>query len=320
MGYPRQPEIVTASAATRGYESAGYAHADYAASLAEFAQPLHLERSDGWLLRRAIKGTPYCDAMGPYPLFFCRNWGQLGEDLSGLTSDLVSVVLVTDPFADVDAVSLSGRFDRVVRFKEHYVAELDQPREKFVRTSHRATARRALRSVAVEVCERPWDHLDDWLRLFANLSRRHSISGLRAFSRQAFETQLRIPGLVMFQASAGDEVVGLDLWYVQGDAAYGHLAAFSELGYKLRASYATKWTMLGYFSGRVRRVDLTGPVGRSVSRSEGLAAFKSGWSTATRPVYLCGRILQPDLYEELSRRQRAATTDYFPAYRDGELA
>ena len=62
----------------------------------------------------------------------------------------------------------------------------------------------------------------------------------------------------MFEASAGGDVVGLDLWYVHGDVAYGHLAAFSDLGYGLGASYATKWAMLHHFSGRVRWVDLSG--------------------------------------------------------------
>src|SRR6202035_2709263 len=113
----------------------------------------------------------------------------------------------------------------------------------------------------VDVCASPSDHLADWLRLFGTLSNRHAISGLRAFSPHAFEQQLTLPGLVMFRARAGDDVVGLDLWYVHNDVAYGHLAAFSDIGYTLRASYATKWTMLHYFWQRVRWVDLAGSAG-----------------------------------------------------------
>jgi hypothetical protein len=252
-------------------------------------------------------------------LFFCRDWDRLGDDLSALAPDLVSVVVVTDPFAEVDAPTLTGCFDRVVPFKKHYVAELDRPPKLLVRPSHCRQARRALRSVSVEVCEHPWDHLDDWQRLFANLVRRHSISGLRAFSRQAFAEQLRIAGMVMFAASVGDEVVGLDLWYVQGDVAYGHLAAFSDVGYEVSASYATKWSMLNYFSGKVRWVDLSGAPGRVGETNDGLTAFKRGWSTGTRPVYLCWRILQPERYDEISRRNRMGITSYFPAYRQCEL-
>jgi Acetyltransferase (GNAT) domain len=297
----------------------GYCHPDYASSLAEFGRPLPLPLSGGWLLQRRIGSTEFFDAMGPYPMFCCRHWSRLDEDLSGLATKLVSVVLVADPFADESAGSLEGTFDDVVRFKDHYVAELSEPPDAFVRPSHQAHARRALRSLKVDVHERPWEHLDDWVRLYANLSRRHSISGLRAFSRAAFEKQLKTPGLVMFGATAGDEIVGLDLWFVQGDVAYGHLAAFSDLGYELRASYATKWTMLNYFLGRVSWVNLTGSSGISAGEMDGLAKFKSGWSTTTKAVYLCKRIFQPEIYGTLAGERRTSTEGYFPAYRSGEF-
>ena len=297
----------------------GYGHQDYASSLAEFGTPLRLPLSGGWLLRRRIEGTTFFDAMGPYPMFFCRDWSRLDADLSALATELVSVVVVPDPFALQSAGNLEKTFDHVVRFKDHYVAELTQPPERFVRSSHRAHSRRALRSLEVDVCERPWEHIDDWVRLYANLTRRHSISGLRSFSRPAFEKQLRTPGLVMFRATAGDEIVGLDLWFVQGDVAYGHLAAFSDLGYTLRASYATKWTMLHSFMGRVKWVDLTGSSGLAVDEMDGLARFKSGWSTTTKPAYLCERILQPDVYAALAAARPTSREGYFPAYRTGEF-
>ncbi len=159
----------------------GYGHKDYAASLAEFGSPLPLSLSGGWLLRRRIGRTESFDAMGPYPMFACRDWSRLDEDLSGFAADLVSVVLVADPFAGESAENLEKTFDHVVRFKDHYVAELTTPPEAFVRPSHRAHARRALRSLEVDVYDRPWEHIDDWVRLYDNLTSRHSISGLRAF-------------------------------------------------------------------------------------------------------------------------------------------
>jgi hypothetical protein len=311
---------MTAGAQTGRCDPAGYAHADYARSLSEFGDPLPLSRCDGWLLGRGIPDSEWRDAMGPYPLFFCEDWSQISSDLGDLAPDVVSVVLVADPFAATDVGQLGEAFDHVVRFKEHYVIDLDQDPHVFVRASHRAQARRALRSVEVQVADRPWDLSGDWQRLFETLCRRHAITGIRAFSPRAFEKQLRIDGLVMFVASAGTEVVGLDLWYVDHEIAYGHLAAFSDLGYELGASYATKWTMLEHFKGRVRWVDLMGTPGRSNTTGDGLAAFKSGWSTGTRPTYLCGRILNPELYDELTSRSGRESSDYFPAYRDGELA
>jgi len=311
--------IVMASQRTLDDELTGYGHKDYASSLAEFGRPLSLPLSGGWLLQRRIGRTDFFDAMGPYPIFLCRDWSRLDEDLSSLATDLVSVVLVADPFARQSGDDFEQTFDRVVRFKDHYVAELSQPPEAFVRPSHRAHARRALRSLEVDVYDRPWEYIDDWVRLYANLTSRHSISGLRAFSRPAFEKQLKTPGLVMFGATAGDEIVGLDLWFVQGDVAYGHLAAFSDLGYELRASYATKWAMLNYFMGRVSWVNLTGSSGISVGEMDGLARFKSGWSTTTKAVYLCERILQPEIYESLAGERPTSTEGYFPAYRSGEF-
>jgi hypothetical protein len=257
--------------------------------------------------------------MGTYPMFFCRDWSRLNEDLSDTAADLVSVVMVADPFARQGDGERESTFDRVIRFKTHYVAELSQPPERFVRPSHRAHARRALRSLEVDVPERPWEHLDDWASLYANLTRRHSISGLRSFSPTAFAQQLRTPGLVMFRAIAENEVVGLDLWFEQGEVAYGHLAAFSDRGYELRASYATKWAMLHYFMGRVRWVDLAGSAGVSDQEMDGLAKFKSGWSTTTRPAYLCERVLRPDVYRDLAEQRQTSTDEYFPAYRSVEF-
>jgi hypothetical protein len=303
-------------------DATGYAHPGYVASLSEFGEPLHLPRSDGWLLRRPISGGPYFDAMGPYPLFICREWQQLGDDLSALSDQLVSVVVVTDPFAQFDDGARRA-FDTVVPYKDHFVADLSKAPERFVRKSHQVHARRALRSVTVDVCDQPSDHLGDFVELYAKLSRRHAISGLRAFSRQAFEQQLQVPGLVMFRARVADEVVGLDLWYVQGDVAYGHLAAFDDIGYRRRASYATKWAMLHHFrddpAGEVRWVNLAGSAGSTASPLDGLALFKRGWSTGTRPTYLCERVLQPAVYQSLAGHGSRDGSCYLPAYRAGEF-
>lgn len=298
--------------------SAGYEHRDYAASFEEFGTPRRLAGAEGWLLERPIPGSDLRDAMGCYPLFCCGQWDRLGADIDALGTDLVSVVLATDPFCPVGLDELARTFDSVISFKEHFVADLDAPIEQIVKRSHRATVRRAQKTVAVSVCLEPWRHLDRWVELFENLKARHAIGGLRAFSRAAFELQLRVPGMVMFEAWSGDELVGLDLWYEQGDVAYGHLVAFNEAGYAARASYATKWAVLEHFRGRVRWVDLGGGAG-GADADDGLTQFKRGWSNATRTVFLCGRILQSDAYERLAVARGATDTTYFPAYRSGEL-
>ncbi len=302
------------------WSTSGYAHPDYIASLAEHGRPHYLQNSRGSILVREIPGSNLQDGMGAYPLFSCEDWRMLGADLAAMRTELVSLVLVTEPFGNFDQALLEEHFSRVVHFKNHFVADLDQPIEEIVKHTHRQQARRTLQKVEVRVCSQPWEYVDIWLPLFQNLVKRHDIRGMRTFSKNAFSTQFRIPGMVMFEALHRGQTVGLDLWYVQQDVAYGHLAAFSDLGYELAASYATKWTLLNYFRGKVRWVDFGGGAGLSYDADDGLSSFKRGWSTGVRPAYICGQIFQPEAYQRLCEEKGfPQSTDYFPAYRHMEF-
>lgn len=302
---------------------AGYEHAGYAASLSEFGSVLHLPRSGGWTLRRPIEGSAESDLIGPYPLFFCSDWRGLPQDLADAADTAVSFSMVTDPFADLDFESLKSGFDVAVPFKKHFIADLSRPVESFASKSHQETARRAAKKIEVSLSRDPRALLGDWIALFRNLVRRHKITGIRAFSERAFAQQLAIPGLVAFEAReiATGELVGLDLWYLQRDVAYGHLAAFSDRGYALSASYATKWCVLNYFSGKARYLNLGGAAGASADPSAdgGLAQFKRGWSSDTRTNYFFGRILDPPAYARLVHDKKAEAVSFFPAYRKGEF-
>jgi hypothetical protein len=302
-----------------GIGASGYAHADYAASLASFGTPRHLSRCDGWILERQIPGTPYRDAIGPYPLFSCRDWSLLAQDLDEIGTDLVSLMVVPAPFDGYSRPLLEGCFTQVRPFKSHYVTDLTQPIDKIIKKSHKGTVARAVKKVEVSCCADPVAQLAKWNELFDVLIKRHDITGIRAFSPEAFAKQLAIPGMVMFDARANGETVGLDLWYLQGNVAYGHLVAFSERGYALRASYATKWFMLNYFVGKARWVDLGGGPGANAQGTDGLSIFKQGWSTGTVPVPVCCRVFNQAVYDELTIARGAQTSDYFPAYRAGEL-
>ena len=296
----------------------GYLHPDYALSFSEVAVPIVLPHSGGWLLKRSINGSALVDGMGCYPLFCCNDWHALPQDIKSLQSELVSIVLVTDPFGKYSPEQLTSCFDVVTPFKDHFVIEAGRPLEAFITKSHRGHARRALREVHVERCENPLDFMDDWERLFDILADRHSIQGMRHFSRATLERQLSIPGSVVFRAVADRQTIGIDWWYVQGDCAQGHLAAYSPRGYELRASYATKWRVIEYFSDKVKWINLgAAPTENS---SNGLRDFKRGWSTGTKRAWLCGSVLNPLQYAELMRAQGGNDDRYFPAYRAGELA
>jgi hypothetical protein len=324
-----------------GTSPTGYLSEAYVQSLAEFGAPLALPRSGGWLLRRTLTSgaaTGLSDAMGPYPLFCCRDWGALADDLADLgarggragltdTAEIpVSLVVVTDPFADPfagpdgrGAAALAAAFpDRVAPFKEHFVADLSRPLASFVSAHHR---RYALRDdVTVARCADPLAWLDDWCALYQNLCARHGIRGIAAMSRAAFARQLAVPGLHAFRASVGGVTLGMVLWYRQGDVAYYHLAAYSDEGYRQRASFPLFW--FGFQQLAAAGVGWASlGAGASISQgTDGLVRFKRGWSTGTRPTYLCGRIFRPDVYAALSRERGYETSRYFPAYRQGELA
>lgn len=297
---------------------AGYAHPKYAESLRAWGVPRRLVACDGWAIERAIPHGSHRDAMGCYPLFFCRHWERLAADVAALREDLVAFSIVADPFGCPGSELLRDVFDTVLHFKDHFVTEFDRPLHRIVKASHLANVRKAQRSVTVSLCQKPQERIDEWMQLYAVLARRRSITGLRLVSAEAFAMQFSLPGLVLFEAHADDVLVGLDAWYLQGDVAYGHVVAFSELGYQLRASYATKWAALSYFESRVRWVDLGGGAGLSAN-DDGLMAFKAGWATAKRPVFFCGKILRPMEYEALSASAGHAGSSYFPAYRHGEF-
>ncbi|MGB3682867.1 MAG: GNAT family N-acetyltransferase [Rubrobacteraceae bacterium] len=294
----------------------GYAHPGYAASLAGFGAPRLLPRSGGHVLERRIPGTPHQDAMGPYPLFACRDWPGLQEDLEEIPG-LVTLTVVTDPFGEYDERLLDNCFEVVRPFKEHFVADLTLPVNEIVSKHHRYYARKALEKVRVEECAEPARFLDEWTELYAGLVRRHGLTGIKAFSRDAFARQLRVPGVVALRAVSGEETVGMHLWYVSGEVAYSHLAASSPKGYGLMAAYALYRLAVERFAGRVRWLDLGAGAGAG-KETGGLDRFKKGWSTGTRTAYLCGRVFDRETYAELSGA-KAAGPGYFPAYRTDEL-
>lgn len=298
----------------------GYSHPDYAASLAQFGEPRLLPTCGGWILERPIPGSEARDAMGCYPIFSCHDWSQLAPDLQRVEDDLVSLVLVTDPFGNHSEELLARAFpDLVLRFKEHLVADLRSSPKSFVTSHHQYYARKALEKVTVECCDDPATAVDEWSALYEELAARHQLTGMKAFSRAAFAKQFRIPGLVMLRARHEGETVGAHLFYEDGAVAYSHLAASGGLGYELMASYALSWRALEYFAEKVRWLDWGAGAGLSAGEQDGLTRFKRGWSNEARPAWLCGRIFDQACYQKLATAQGTAGSNYFPAYRADEF-
>jgi hypothetical protein len=259
--------------------------------------------------------------MGSYPLFCCANWQALPADLDELAAELVSLTVVTDPFGDWDLELLQRCFpDKLAPFKTHYAVNLREASLQSISQHHRENLMLTRKSIAVDVCENPLDGLDVWVDLYAHLIQRHQITGLRAFSRQAFELQLSAPGMVAFRAFRGGEVVGMHLVYVRGRYAYNHLSAYSPIGYRHGASYALYWFTIDYLKAHADWFDLGAGAGLDADAKDGLSWFKKGWANATRTVHLGGRVFDHAAYRQLMDRTGTAGAAYFPAYRSGEFA
>lgn len=295
-----------------------YLSKDYALSFDEYGDVFYVSKSGGWLLKRPIPDSKYYDAMGCYPIFCCRDWTYLAEDLAMQNDGLVSLTLVTDPFGEYNVSLLQECFpDLVVPFKEHYVIDLIANPNVFVHPQHKKKADKALQSLLVECYPPSNTLLVEWIDLYDNLIARHDIRGIAAFSSQSFASQFQVPGLVVFRAEYLGRCVGMLLWYVQGDIAYYHLGAYHNEGYKLKASFALFWKSIEYFK-KLGVIWLSLGAGAGLQQADdGLTRFKSGWATGTKTAYLCGRIWNRAVYEKLS--QRCQETKFFPAYRAGEL-
>ena len=296
----------------------GYLHPLYAKSFSELGEPIFLAESRGWLIKRRIPGTDYFDAMGPYPLFLCEEWGKLTDDLEQLKQDLVSVTLVIPPLMQFPVEKFQNYFDRFFPYKDHYLLDLSIPLDQVISKGRRKDARRALRNLVIDVVSAPNIDPLEWYGLYQNLVSRHNIKGIRAFSGSSFKSQVAIPGMHFFRAFYEGRLVGGSLYLEQENLVFFHLSAFYNEGYDLDAAYAVKWTALQYFASKARWMNLGGNTTNASGQFSGLDRFKKGWSNKTAKSYFCGKILNPAFYAETTKKRSSSSLSWFPAYRAGE--
>ncbi len=298
-----------------------YTHPAYAASLAEFGAPCQLPGSGGWVLERPIPGYPEVDATGCYPIFSCVDWKRLGEDLQAAGDRWVSLAAVPDPFGEITPEDLRACFpDVFLPFKEHYAVDLSRQAGLTITSHHRYYARQALKALEITVISDLPGFLPTWQVLYAHLVQRRRISGIRAFSAEAFARLFEVPGVTILCASLAGQPVAAHIWLAQGESIYSHLAAASEEGYRRGAFYALYACAIDHFKTQAAWLDLGGAAGLVNSNQDGLSRFKRGWANHTRMAYLGGRIFQPARYEQIVREKAARAGGYFPAYRQGEFA
>jgi Acetyltransferase (GNAT) domain len=301
----------------------GYLHSLYAKSLTEFGTPVELPQCGGWLLERRVPNSDLKDAMGCYPLFCCTDWTRLAADIEKIKDRYVTISLVVDPFAPVTIVDLSRYFQLVQPFKRHFIIDVTDSADRPIDRHHRYYARRALRQIQIRLVDDPSACLDDWVRLYQILVERHHLRGIKAFSKTAFATQFKVPGLVIFLASRNGRTIGMHLWYLQSGVAYSHLGASDKEGYSLGAAYALYWSAIQEFkrnhARELRWIDLGAGAGVEGGGRDGLSMFKRGWATGEKVKYFCGSVCNWEIYRWLAGTDQI-DSGYFPLYRTGESA
>jgi len=305
------------------YNHQSYTSIEYASSFEKDCQCVRLENSNGFVLKRQIPGSNRYDAMGLYPMFFCDDWFKLNEDLENNKDDLVSLVMVTDPFGKYDVELLNSCFNYLVKpFKKHFIVDLSRASENlnFFNKHNKRYAIKSHKVITVEKVDNPISFLGVWNELYSTLIDRHNIKGLAAFSEMSLKKQMIVPGSLVFSAKYKEEIVGITIWYKLGEVVYYHLGAYSQKGYEMRASYAMIWNVIEYFrSTDFKWLNLGGGAGFQSDGSDGLSRFKKGWSTGTKITYLCGHIFDKGSYDRLSILNRDYQGSYFPLYRLGEF-
>jgi len=286
-----------------------YASLAYAQAFAPPYELLHLPQSEMYVLKRLIPGTEYYDAMGCYPVVPLVNAEAMASDMEMLKlQDIVSLVLVADSFFCPPEKTLRGMFDHVLAYKEHYLHDFSLARND--NSHHRYEIRQALKQCDVRVIALK-DHLDTWCALYRTLIEKRGITGMQAFSRDYFASLAEMD-MVMIGAFSNGVLVSAHLWFEYQGYVYSHLAASSEDGYKLRAPYAVYDYSIEYFAGKHAKLLDFGGGADAGQVGEGLTRFKKGFSNKSSMCFLCGKILDQELYQKLSAGK---TGSYFPIYR-----
>lgn len=304
----------------------GYQSIAFAQALGSIGTPLPLGATGGHVLRRAIPDSDETDLMGPYPLFSCPNWDALApaiDDLraTGKTGSIpadLSVTLVTDPFCPFDQTALEQTFDHVVPLHQHLLIDLAEPLEPS--RHHRRKLRKA-GPARIEAGAASAAYGDDWVRLYGVLAEKKGMQDLRRFNADSLVGQLTVPGAHLVTAwDEADQMIGANLYYLQGDVAYSHLLAYSDEGYARSVSFPMLVAAFEYFAPQALWINLGGvPAAADGGKDEGVGRFKRGWANIERPTYLCGAILNNSGYSRLSNARVPGGTTWFPAYRAGQF-
>jgi len=293
-----------------------YATEAYAHTLGTLGDAVAVPEWRNWVLRRLIDGGRDFDAIGAYPVAAIDRAADIAGGIERLRRlELVSVVLVTDPFLRPPLAALEKAFDVARPFKTHYLHDNGAGPPRYSK-HHRHALRQARATVRrIDLAA----NMSAWTALYSELVVRRRITGPAAFSDAAFRRLAALPGLTGFGAYVGDNLVACHLWLDDGRRAHSHLAAANAAGHASGAAYLLYDAAIRHFAS-VETIDFGGAAGLRDDRNDGLARFKRGFSNRSESAYLCGKVLDAHRYGELcaGRGVSGGMTGqaFFPAYRE----
>lgn len=294
----------------------GYLHSAYLHSFDTLFEGITLPYSGLRFLKRELCDG-YYDLTGPYPFVSITDGGAFIRDIEHLrNSKVVSLVCVVSPFTSKTVQQELGQLDLFKPFKMHYVSDLSGNWRNFIRPRFKSYINQAMRRHEVRLFPANPEYTSTFWSLYSTLIKRHQIQGIQRLSEAVIEAHLSVSGAVVTEARDEQGVAGAAIWYQCGPHGYLHLHAQAPRAYAQRTSYALYAAALDYFTGKVTWLDYGGAAGLSDDSGSGLAQFKKGWSTQTQPSFLCGAILNHDVYTKLVADTDSFDSAYFPAYRD----
>ena len=291
-----------------------YATETYAHSLPHIGQELYIPQWETSVLIRKIDDN-FKDIIGVYPITVIAKNADLYGGLDYLKKmGFISVVFILDDFNRPSLTVLQPTFDFIRPFKEHYIYRPSIVRPNYTK-HHRYEINKALKVLHVEKLDLE-ANIDRWRALYSELTARHNLKTPHDFPIEHHKLLFQLEGMVAVGAWKDNELVSCHIWIEHNGFVHSHLAASSLAGYKASAAYAVNDMAINYFSD-ANIINFGGGAGIVNDPNNGLIKFKQGFSNNVALSYLCGSILNSEVYQKLLQHRRVTdtVTDFFPAYR-----
>jgi hypothetical protein len=258
-------------------------------------------------------GGPFFWGDGNRDAVAAEFWPQFGEwaQAEGVVSEFVRLALFPDSLLPYPG----ERVQRLV----NVVRDLDpDPDELWMDFEHkvRKNVKKARRSeVRIELDE-TGTRLADFLRLYRHMLGRRGADERYDFPAGFFESIHReLPGQFLYaHALSGDRVVSSELVLVSAETIYSFLGGTEQEAFELRPNDLLKHELILWARAAGKRRFV---LGGGYREDDGIFRYKRSFAPhGLTPFFVGQRILEPQLYRELSERRGAgAVPDYFPAYR-----